>query len=327
MSIRDVAALAGVSPATVSRVFTRPDAVALQTRQRVMAAAEELRYTPNAVARSLARRRTGNLGLIVPDIALAFSAVIIKAVQHRARSEGYALFVADPDDPARYEDRIAAAMATQVDGLVLSAPQMSEDQLRELAALTPLVLINRKVEGLPAVLMQATDAAGHAVEHLHALGHRELAYLAGPPGYSNEMRQWAFGETCRRLEVRAIEFGPFEPMFSAGVRAADLVLATEATGVVAYNDEIAVGLLHRFADRNVSVPGDLSIVGFDDTSLAEMVTPRLTTVRLPATAAGAAAVDLMLDALRGQDLSDRPPVELLAKLIVRSSTGGVSRAS
>jgi DNA-binding LacI/PurR family transcriptional regulator len=212
-------------------------------------------------------------------------------------------------------------MATQVDGLVLSAPQMSDDQLRELAALTPTVLINRKVQGIPAVLMQATDAAGHAVEHLHSLGHRELAYLAGPPGYSNDMRQGAFGETCRRLDVSATEFGPFEPMFSAGVRAADPVLATAATGVVAYNDEIAVGLLNRCADRGVSVPRDLSVIGFDDTSLAEMVTPRLTTVRLPATNAGAAAVDLVLEVLRGGDLSGRQPVELPAKLIIRSSTG------
>ncbi|WP_214371261.1 LacI family DNA-binding transcriptional regulator [Pseudonocardia sp. H11422] len=325
MTIRDVAARAGVSPATVSRVFTQPHAVTLQTRQRVMAAADELRYTPHPVARSLARGRTGNLGLIVPDMAIAFSAVITKAVQHQARRDGYALFVADSDDQAQGEDRIAAAMAKQVDGLVLSAPSMSDRQLRELADIAPLVLINRELDGIPAVLMQATDAAGHAVEHLDALGHRELVYLAGPSGYSNAMRQQAFRETSGRLGIPAAELGPFEPTFSAGVRAADLVLATSATAVVAYNDEIAVGVANRLADRGVRVPEDLSIVGFDDTSLAAMVTPRLTTVRLPATAAGAAAVHLLLDTLRGDDVSGRTPVELPAELIVRSSTGPASR--
>ena len=101
MTIRDVAARAGVSPATVSRVFTQPEAVAPDTRQRVLAAAEELRYAPNPVARSLARRRTGNLGIVVPDIANSFSAMIIKAVQQEARRAEYALFVAASEEARR----------------------------------------------------------------------------------------------------------------------------------------------------------------------------------------------------------------------------------
>jgi LacI family transcriptional regulator/LacI family repressor for deo operon, udp, cdd, tsx, nupC, and nupG len=326
MTIRDVAARAGVSPATVSRVFTQSSAVTAATRQRVMAAAEELRYTPNPVAQSLARGRTGSLGIIVPDIAIAFSAVMIKAVQHRARRDGYALFVADPDEPGRDEDRVAAAMAKQVEGLLLVSPSMPDHQLREVAALTPVVLVNRELDGIASVLMDARDAAGHAAEHLHALGHRELVYLAGPANYSNANRLRGFRETCLRLGISATELGPFEPMFSAGVRAADLVLATSATAVVAYNDEIAVGVANRLADRGVRVPGDVSIVGFDDTSLAEMVTPRLTTVRLPASAAGAAAVRLLLEAIRGGDARGRPPVRLPAELIVRSSTAPAPRA-
>src|SRR4051794_41946093 len=100
MSIRDVAAMAGVSPATVSRVFTRPDSVAAETRRRVIEVADELRYAPHPVARSLARRRTGNLGIVVPDIANSFSAVITKAVQHEARRDGYPLFVAGAPENA-----------------------------------------------------------------------------------------------------------------------------------------------------------------------------------------------------------------------------------
>lgn len=321
MTIRDVAARAGVSAATVSRVFTQPNAVSSATRQRVMAAADELRYTPNPVARSLARGRTGNLGLIVSDIASAFQAEMIKAVQRQARHDGYALFVADPDEIARDEDRIAAAMANQVDGLLLSRPSMTDDLLRGLASRTPVVLINREVHGIPAVLTDPTDATVHAVEHLHALGHREVVYLAGPAGYSNEMRLRAVRATCQRLGVSLTERGPFEPTFSSGVRAADLVLGTSATAVVAFNDEIAVGVLNRFADRGRGVPEDISIVGFGDTSLAEVVTPRLTTVRLQTSAAGAAAVHLLLDTLRGNDVSARAPVTLPAELIVRSSVG------
>ena len=130
MSIREVAARAGVSPATVSRVFTQPDAVAAETRRRVLHVAGELNYAPHPVARSLARGRTGNLGIVVPDMANAFSAVIAKAVQQEARRDGYALFVAGSDELAQDEERWARAMAPQVDGLLLVSPLMPDTALR-----------------------------------------------------------------------------------------------------------------------------------------------------------------------------------------------------
>lgn len=323
MSVREVAARAGVSPATVSRVFTQPETVALQTRLRVLEVAEELQYTPHPAARSLARGRTGNLGIVVPDMANSFSAVVTKAVQQEARRDGYALFVAGSDEQPHDEAQWARAMAPQVDGMLLLSPQMPDADLVALAATVPLVLVNRLIDGIPAVLTDATEATGHAVEHLHALGHREIVYLAGPDGYSNSNRLRGYRDTCARLGVDPVELGPFQARFSAGIRAADLVLATRATAVVAYNDEVAVGVINRLADRGLRVPDDLSIVGFDDTSLAEMVTPRLTTVRLPATAVGQAATRALLDAVSGRDAtaSVRPPLALPGELVVRSSTG------
>ena len=321
MSIRDVAAMAGVSPATVSRVFTRPDSVAVETRRKVIEAADELRYAPHPVARSLARGRTGNLGIVVPDIANSFSAVMTKAVQHEARRDGYALFVAGSEEVAQDEERWARAMAAQVDGLLLLSPQMPDATLLSLAEVTPVVVTNRLLDGIPAVLTDAYEATGHAVEHLHALGHRELVYLAGPDGYSNEVRLRGFRDTSARLGIVASELGPFHARFSAGVRAGDLVLATSATGVVAYNDEMAVGVINRLADRGMGVPADVSVVGFDDTQLAEMVMPRLTTVRIPAAAAGVAAVGMLLDVVGGRDGQARGPLHLPAELVIRSSTG------
>jgi LacI family transcriptional regulator/LacI family repressor for deo operon, udp, cdd, tsx, nupC, and nupG len=324
MTIRDVAARAGVSAATVSRVFSHPQAVTLETRRRVLAAADELRYAPHPVARSLARGHTGNLGLVVPDIAVAFCAVVTKAVSHRARGEGYALFVADSDEPSigplGGEVRSARAMAKQVDGLLLLSPTMSDDDLRALAAEMPLVVINRRLDGVPAVLMPSADGAADAVEHLYALGHRRIGYLAGPDNYSNRGRVDAFARACSRFGVESAVLGPFDPTFSGGARAADLVLAHGWTAVVAYNDDVAAGVIGRLADRGVAVPERLSIVGFDDTSLASMVNPRLTTVRLPMADAGAAAVRLLLNLVRG---AGRPnvPLELPVELIVRASTG------
>jgi DNA-binding LacI/PurR family transcriptional regulator len=324
MSIREVAARAGVSAATVSRVFTQPDAVAAETRQRVRAVAEEMRYAPHPVARSLARRRTDTIGIVVPDIANAFCGVITKAVQDEVRREGSALFVSGSDEQAEDEQRWAEALAPQVDGLLLVSPLMPDAALRDLAASVPIVTIDRPVEGIAAVVVDASEAAGHAVEHLHALGHRRIVYLGGPSGsYSNEIRLRGYREACSRLEMDATELGPFNARFSAGVRAADLVLASGATAVLAYNDEVAVGVINRLFDRGVRVPDDLSIVGVDDTSLAEMVTPRLTTVRLPADALGRAAVRMLFDTPTARDPLKRNPVALRADLIIRSSTGPV----
>jgi len=159
-----------------------------------------------------------------------------------------------------------------------------------------------------------------AVEHLHALGHRRLAYLAGPDNYSNRARTTAFLRTCGRLDVAGVVLGPFEPTSDAGVRAADLVLADGATGVLAYNDDVAAGVIGRLADRDVPVPARRSVVGFDDTALASMISPRLTTVHLPVAEAGEVAVGLLLDLLQGLPPRTRP-VELPVELIVRSSTG------
>jgi LacI family transcriptional regulator/LacI family repressor for deo operon, udp, cdd, tsx, nupC, and nupG len=321
MTIRDVAARAGVSPATVSRVFTQPDAVASETRRRVLTAAEELQYAPaNSGARSLVRRRTGNLGIVVPDIANSFSAVVIKAVQQEARRDGYALFVAASDELAEDEARWARALAPQVDGLLLASPIASDAGLRDLAGLVPVVVINRLLDDVPAVLTEAAAATGHAVEHLQALGHRDLVYLAGPDGYSNDDREAGLRTTCTRLGLEPIELGRFPARFSSGIRAADLVLATAATAVIAFNDDIATGLLNRFADRGVRVPDDVSVVGYDDTALAEMVTPRLTTVRIPAAAAGAAAAQMLINHIEDDDGTART-LELSSELIVRASTG------
>lgn len=322
MSIREVAARAGVSAATVSRVFTQPEAVAQGTRRRVLEIADELNYTPHPVARSLARGSTGNLGIVVPDLANPYSAMIAKVAQQEARAHGYALFVAGTDELAHDEEQWARAMVPQVDGLLLASPAMPDPALRALAQLGPLVLLNRPLPGIPAVLTDALEGAEQAVAHLHALGHRRLCYLVGPDSYSNDRRRDGYRAACARLDVEPVELGPFRARFAAGVQAADQLIAARVTGVLAFNDDIAVGVVNRLADRGLRVPDDMSVIGVDDTMLAAMVTPRLTTVRLPVAAAGEAATRLLLELLRGRKLPPEP-VPLRGELIVRDSTGPV----
>lgn len=324
-TIRTVAEHAGVSPSTVSRVFLQPEIVAEDARRRVLASAAALGYNPNPVARSLRMGRTGNLGLVVPDIANPFFPPIIKAVQLQARRHDLAVFVADSDEHVDDELALARAMAKQVDGLILASPRVGEDHLREILKGTPLVVINRRVEGIPAVLTPPEEGLGQAVEHLVALGHGEILYLAGPEGaYSNTQRRKALQQACRRHDVRLAELGPFQPTFASGVRAADLVLAKGSVAVVAYNDQVALGLMVRLADRGIKVGTDVSVIGIDDTWLAQMASPPLTSVRVPAASAGAAAVRLLIDLAAGRDVASTP-VELATELIVRSSTAAPPR--
>jgi LacI family transcriptional regulator, galactose operon repressor len=299
-----------------------PELVRPQTRERVLEIAAGLGYTPNRAARGLITGRTGNLGLIVPDIANPFFPALVKAAQARARARDYAVFLADTDEDPHAEAQLIRAMAKQVDGVIACSARMSERRLREVAALTSLVLVNRRSPGIPAVSMDMGGGIRQAAEHLHALGHRDGVFLAGPrASWSNRQRQKALQATARRLGLRITVLGPFEPSYEAGLRAADQALAERPTAIVAYNDLIALGVLARLADRGVAVPGDVSVVGFDDIAMAAMASPSLTTVWVPTAAVGQAAVDLLLGVRAGQEENGRQAREIKTELRVRGSTG------
>ncbi|MDT4980222.1 MAG: LacI family transcriptional regulator, repressor for deo operon, udp, cdd, tsx, nupC, and nupG, partial [Pseudonocardiales bacterium] len=161
------------------------------------------------------------------------------------------------------------------------------------------------------------------VEHLAALGHKKAAYLSGPPtSWSNRERRKGLRAAARTTGVECVELGPFAPKFEAGLQAADLVLATDVTAVLAFNDLIALGVLNRLADRGVAVPDEMSVIGFDDIAFAAMCTPPLTTVFTPKESAGRAAVELLLDWLDKKSLGHTGGTQrtLGTQLIVRSST-------
>ena len=321
-TINDVAARAGVSKATVSRTFSRPDSVRVDTREHVLTVAREMGYSPNRIARSLSRGRTSNLGLQVPDISNPFFPPLIKAVQAEAGRRDFALFVADSDEHADDEARQVLAMAQQVDGLVLASPRMTDSQVRDVLERVPVVVINRQLEGVPAVLTTASEGVRQAVEHLAALGHERVAWLAGPEGtYSTTDRERALHAAADRYGVEVLTLGPFQPRFSAGLRAADLVLASGARAVLAYNDLIALGLVQQLGERGIRVGSDVSVIGIDDIWVAPMAVPALTTVRVPGAQAGTAAVRLLCDVLAAGSTAGTRPVVLPTELIVRASTG------
>lgn len=322
VTIKDVARAAGVSASTVTRALSNPEMVNPATRERVRQTAASLGYQPNRAARGLITGRTGNVGLLVPDLANPFFPSIVKGVQARAHEADYAVFLVDTDEDATAEAGLVSKLSKQVDGLILCSPRMAEEELRAILDETPVVLINRRVGRVPSVTPAFTDAMRQAVNHLTALGHRRIAYVAGPRS------SWANRERVRALKVASssidlVEIGNVMPQFPGGVAAADQVLAAGVTAVIAYNDLVALGLLHRFAARKVAVPDDISLLGFDDIALAEMVHPSLTTVALPKEQAGRASVDLLLQLLEQPDRSTAVRRELPAQLMVRGSTGPV----
>lgn len=322
VTIRDVAQLAGVSASTVSRVFGWPDLVSTETRERVEAAASSVGYRPNRAARGLITGRTGNFAVLVPDLVNPFFPGIVKGVQLQANVEDYSVYIADTGD-SEGELRLARDLAHQTDGLVLCSSQLSEADLRSLTEATAVVLLNRTVADIPSVTFDNRGCIRQALDHLKALGHRHIAWVGGPvTSWSSVTRKTAIHEEAEAAGLELSDIGAFPPRFDGGVSAGDLVLASEATAVIAYNDMMALGVISRLRTRNVAVPEDFSVVGIDGSVMGEISSPALTSVSLPLERAGRACVRVLLHLLGRAEGSEQDlhPV-LPTQLMVRNSTG------
>jgi LacI family transcriptional regulator len=329
VTVHDVARAAGVSISTVSRALASPERVAAETRDRVTRIATELGYRPNQAASGLRMGRTHAVGLLVPDLENPYFATVTKAVQARARAEGYEVFVADSDEDPDVEAELIGALASRTDGLLVASPRSGDAELRAALVGVTAVLANRELSGgadpesseIPCVSVDDADGAAQVLGHLYALGHRRVGVAAGPSSsWSGGRRVAGLKAAAEQRDVELVELGSFQPYFAGGTQAADYALAGGVTAVVAFNDLMALGILDRLRHRGVDVPGEMSVVGFDDVQLATLVSPALTTVHAPLARLGRRAVDLLLARLRGgTSASSQLPVELT----IRGSTGPV----
>ena len=324
VSAREVARRAGVSASTVSRSLSRPESVAPQTRDRVVAAARDLGYRTGVLESQQGRdrARTHTFGLVVPDLENPFFASVTKGVQKRAELSGCSLLIADSDEEVSQEPTLVRTMAPHVDGIILCSPRASDAEILELARATRIVLVNRRVDGVPAVTVDNRDGVRQAIDHVRALGHRRIAYVGGPrESWSNDERLSAVREvSAEHDDVSLVELGHFRPFVSGGIAAADLVLASGATAVLIYNDLLALGVLERARQRGVRVPDELSVVGIDNVPVAAMTSPSLTSVEIPRQASGRAGVELLLALLRDETVAVSSR-DLGVQLVVRESTG------
>ncbi len=299
-SIRDVAAAAGVSAATVSRVVNGSPQVAAQTRARVEEAMERLGYRPNLAAKALAGGSTGAVGLLVPSIANPFYGALAEGVDDMAGELGYHVFISHVASPEAERAALSSLVSRRVDGILMAAAQASDELLGPMVASgLPVVLLAREVPGLDVscIVNDAFARSREVTRHLAELGHRRIGLVAEPLSYfSAQERRRGFRAALDELGLEpAIEVEAAAGSIAAARAAAEGILSSHGrpTAVLAQNDLMAIGVLQACRERGLRVPEDLSLAGYDGTLLAEVVQPRLTTVEQPVRDIGRLAVELL----------------------------------
>ncbi|MGN8026287.1 LacI family DNA-binding transcriptional regulator [Microbacterium sp. 22242] len=242
-TIADVARLAGVSKATASRTFTRPEVVTAETARRVHAAAEKLGFVVNNAARLLAGGRSGILALVVPTLDNSFFTPIIAGAQTRADAEGYQLTVVVHPLESASEIPAFERLRRQADGLVVLAPRGSDEFIRAALGDAPAVLVDREIEGIPSVIADSSSAFGALVAGLIAAGHRRIVYLGGPAGsWQDRQRTAAVRAAVAGTEAELTVLGPYDSTIAAGIEAAAAVRESIPTAVVPYATALGLGV-------------------------------------------------------------------------------------
>lgn len=324
-TIYDVAKAADVAASTVSRAFARPGRVNADTAQKIFAAAQAIGYR-SAALQGLVGSRTRTLALVVTDITNPFYFEIIRGAHEAAGEAGYTILLSHTQEDAQLERQWTERELSTVEGVLLASSRMSDSAIRMLAKQKPLIMLNRKSPEVPSVITDNARGVRRAVEHLAELGHDTITYVAGPEtSWADGMRWQALREAAHELDLRVRRIGPANtPTVQAGFRVAAEVMSQHGTAVLAYNDVLAVGVIKGLKRRGARIPEDLSVVGFDNIVLAEIIEPELTTVAAPLRAQGITGVKNLI-AIIGGAVPSREPIVLPVKLVVRHSTGQRSR--
>jgi DNA-binding LacI/PurR family transcriptional regulator len=332
-TVRDVAAVAGVSHQTVSRVINDHGYVNEGTRERVTAAIKQLDYVPNAIARSLSSDRTHTIGVVTNDISDHFFAEFVAGAEAEARSHDLFLLIgsveeAVPDDEEAY---LRVMLQRRLEGLIVARPVLaaaSQRRLRSIASRMPVVLVASQPElhGLPSVDVDNQAGGRDATAYLLELGHRQIATITGPLEWTSGARRLAGYRAALLASAAGFDATLVESCddwgLEAGAAAMNRLLDRGGafTAVFAHSDLLAIGAITALRQRGLRVPADVSVVGYDDIPVARFVDPALTTMRQPMREVGRAALTMLLDGREGR-LQGDGQVLLPAELMVRDSAG------
>jgi LacI family transcriptional regulator len=332
VTLRAIADELGLNVSTVSRALSkdRGSLVSASTRARVLEAAGRLGYTENVQARSLRTGRTGTIGVIVADLSNPFVGPVLRGIENALGGRGQLPITTESRDSPTVLKRVCDQMLSQrVDGVITTAGRLSDRvTLRDLADRIPTVLAVRDIPGskIPAVSHDDELGGRLAAEHLISLGHRRIAQLRGPSDiWSFEGRSRGFLETAAAhgLHVIDVEGSTPLPTIEAGHRLMQSLLDSSPsdppTAVFAHNDSMAVGAKAALAANDLSVPYDVSIIGYNDIPLTEYLSPPLTTIRLPSYELGRLAAELVTSLIEREGASVES-VSVAPKLVVRETT-------
>lgn len=329
ITMAQVARYAGVSQASVSRVLNGVTSVDPGIVAKVNRAVAALNYSPSEAARSLVRGRSHTIALLVPDLENPMFQGVLKGLTVAAAKDGYRVLVADSAEAAEIESEIALEARSKCDALVLVSPRMPDAELAELAQrAAPVVIVNRRSmdAGGAQLSVDYVSAARELAEHLVGFGHRRIAYVAGPAdSYANELRLQGLAEFTRAHPDVEVISVPAGSGMESGYDAADTVLETGATGAIAFNDLVALGMISRLREVGVPVPDALSIAGIDDIPQARFAAPPLTSMTVPRTEIGRQAWLRLRDIIDGLDPA--PGLFYRPTLVARDSTGPATEAS
>ncbi|MGR3763161.1 LacI family DNA-binding transcriptional regulator [Rossellomorea sp. NS-SX7] len=326
-TIKDVAKLSGVAVSTASYALNNSTKVSEETRQKVLAAAKELNYQKNGLASDLKRTSTNTIALILSDLSGPYYSELIKGVQDVASTNGYDLIACSSIGGAQ-STAIKFLREKRVDGVIILAHNIDDKTILDSAREGfPIVVLDRSVQSEHVVQIEVDNEHGAfmATEHLIEKGSREIAYVSGPyNSHDNELR---FKGYQSALEKHGIEYrskwkvsGGFTR--EGGYQATKMIIAQKDVPQAIFyaNDEMAIGGLQALNEKKLSVPDDISIIGFDDIQLSEYVSPPLTTMRQPKYEAGALAVHLIFQVLSKEKVD--PNYKLTTELIERKSVKG-----
>jgi LacI family transcriptional regulator len=327
-TIKDVARHAGVSVGTVSRVISKTAEVKQPLRERVEAAIQDLGYRPNLAARALRTKRIESIGLVVPDVTNPFFAQLAKHVESEATQRGLTVMLVNTNDDKVLENtHLAALLAHAPRGIIVVAAASGQDY--SLESETPFVAVDRQFMSYPVITTDNTVAAALAADHLHSLGHRRVMYISGSADADiSAVRQSGFEARLNALgtpdDPVSIETQEGRFDYKSGEVIGRQILSRRAdlrpTAIACGSDQIAIGVLRAAHDMGVEVPKELSVVGFDDIDIGNLVVPHLTTIRQPIEDLAKHAVELLLSGARDCETL------LQAKLVVRDSTAVLANA-